>query len=226
MRFLVNPGQTRDNMGGGIMARRKTPPRYKSGPKKGQFMPKGARRKARRNPVAVRARASSGSSTTKRAAAPRRVRAYAARRNPPKSDLLDSLTAGVMGAGGVLVGKAAARSLPQLLTLPQAGNVGLAVQAATAVVVGWLADRFVGRDVGSMVLAGGLSAPMESLVIRLNIPWLSPALSSAGTVSGYANRPGNRVVVWRGAPSSGVKGYVTPGSSPGPSGVSGYGYYN
>ena len=61
MRFLVNPGQTRDNMGGGIMARRKTPPRYKSGPKKGQFMPKGARRKARRNPVAVRARASSGS---------------------------------------------------------------------------------------------------------------------------------------------------------------------
>ena len=215
MRFLVNPGTSRDNKGGGMA--RKTPPRYKSGPKKGQFMPKGARkrRRTRKNPIV--ARASSRTAPKRTATGQRRATSYAAparrytaRRNPPRRDMLDTLTNGALGAGAVLVGKAAVRSLPQLLSLPQAGNVGLAVQAATAVAVGWIADRFIGRDVGEMMLAGGLSAPMESLAIRLNIPWVSTALASAGTVSGYANRRGGGIVVWDAPPaaSSGIAGYV------------------
>jgi len=220
MRFLVNPGADRANKGGGTMAR-KTPPRYTSGPKKGQFKPRGARKRSRRNPIMAKAKASTAPRRTSTGA--RKVRAYVAKRNPPRrGDILDTMTQGAMAAGGVLVGKAAARSLPQLLSLPQAGNVGLAVQAATAVVVGYLADRFIGPDVGQSILAGGLSAPMESLVIRLNIPWLSPALASAGTVSGYANRRG-KVVVYRGGVPS-VRGYVTPPGVTAPSGVAGYGY--
>lgn len=139
------------------------------------------------------------------------------RRNPPKGgDIVATLTQGALDAGGILVGKAATRSIPQLLTLPQTGNTGLAVQAATAVAVGWAADRFVGPDVGRMILAGGLSAPMESLVVRFNVPWLSTALTgSGGTVGRYVTpRGGNGVRGYvPGAHRNGMNGYVAPGAT-------------
>jgi len=128
------------------------------------------------------------------------------RRNPPGGDIVGKATQGAMDAGAVLVGKAATRSLPQLLSLPQTGNTGLALQAVAA---GWAADRFVGPDVGRMILAGGLSAPMESLIIRFNVPWLSTALSGGGAVGRYV-QPG------------GVRGYVPGAHRNGMNGVAGY----
>ena len=183
------------------------------------------KRRAKRNPVAARTR-SRGRSAPK---APAKRRSY--QRNPARrggADILDTFARGAMGAGGVLVGKAAVRSLPQLLSLPQAGNTGLAVQAATAVAVGWIADRFIGPDVAEMMLAGGLSAPMESLIIRMQVPWLSTALASTGTVAGYVpgRSSGNATRV--GLNYGGrVAGYVAPPKSAGAAGaVSGYAYYN
>lgn len=214
MKFLVNPGKTRANKGG-QMAKRKTPPRYKSGPKKGQFMPKSARRK-RANPVRkTRKRRSSTRRASSATTTTRRRRRRTARRNPPRRDIVGMVVDGAMGAGGVLVGKASARAIPALVGLPQAGNVGLAIQAATAVAVGWLADSFVGRDVGQYVLAGGISAPLESLVVRLNIPFLSSALAQApGTVGAYVMpRRALRNPAPRALPRPGrVASYVQPAS--------------
>lgn len=139
------------------------------------------------------------------------------RRNPPGGDLVGKATQGAMDAGAVLVGKAATRSIPQLLSLPQTGNTGLAVQAATAVAAGWAADRFVGPDVGRFVLAGGLTAPMESLIIRFNVPWLSTALAGGGSVGRYVS-PGSVRGYVPGAHRNGmngVAGYVSPGSRSG-----------
>jgi len=178
------------------------------------------RRRAKRNPVAARSR----TRTTTRRKAPAKRRTY--RRNPVRrGDLVDTFINGAMGAGGVLVGKAAVRSLPQLLSLPQAGNVGLAVQAATAVAAGYVADRFVGSDVAQYILAGGLSAPMESLIIRLNVPWLATALASSGAVAGYV--PGRGIAA---APrmglARGVRGYVSAPAVTAGGGVRGYAYMN
>lgn len=219
VKFLVNPGRkTRAQQGGRTMAKRKMPPRYKSGPKKGQFKPKGARRnpsRKRRTTTAKRRRTTTARKATSRS------RTY--RRNPRKPDLIQTFTDGVMGAGGVLVGKAATRSLPQLLGLPQGGNTGLAIQAATAVLVGFVADRFIGPDVASYMLAGGLSAPMENLVVRMQVPWLSTALST-GAVAGYVNRgaPPPRM----GLNGTGVRGYVPARTGARPSGMYGYAMYN
>lgn len=206
------------------MAKRKTPPRYKSGPKKGQFMPKSVRRrKARRNPVTASASTRTRRRSPAKRKAPTRRRSY--RRNPPRrGDILDTFINGAMGAGGVLVGKAAVRSLPQLLSLPQAGNTGLAVQAATAVAAGWVADRFIGPDVASYILAGGLSAPMESLIIRLNVPWLSTALASSGAVAGYVQPRG--IVAAPRMGLNGVRGYVSAPAVTAGGKAAGYSYYN
>lgn len=113
---------------------------------------------------------------------PRRIRRRSRRRfrrNPGTvKGLIGMATQGLKDAAGVVVGKTAARALPQVLGLPQAGAMGLGIQAVAALVVGYGASRFLGHDVGRMVLAGGLAAPLESAVKQMNIPIVSAALSA------------------------------------------------
>lgn len=189
-RFLVNhPGSTRDSKGG-HMAKRRTPPRYKSGPKKGQFMSKRARAAHRRNPTRKAAAKSNPRkrrrSTARRRSSPRRRRSY--RRNPVRGisvkRAVKTLMSGTVAAGQMLVGKAAVRSVPDLLGLPKEGNIGLAVQAATALVVGFVADMMLGKDAGTAITAGGLSAPLETLIVAYKVPWLSDALSPTTAQAG------------------------------------------
>jgi hypothetical protein len=219
------------------MAKR-TRPRYKSGAKKGQFMSdraiaaskggrKRTRRKAttRRNPgrsVAVRKNAPA----RKRRSPAKVARRRPARRNPPKRrlDILGSLMGGGIEAVQILVGKAAARSIPDLIRAPKEGNVGLAVQAATALVVGWGASMFLSPNAARAMLAGGLTAPIETLVVAYNVPWLSNALApvtAANNVGAYARgRIGNGGMSGyvRARPSiqiqeRGLGGYVSSGDS-------------
>lgn len=84
---------------------------------------------------------------------------------------------GARGAVGVIVGKAAARAIPQQLGLPTTGSMGLATMLGAALGLGFLADKFARRD-APFIVAGALTAPIEGLVRDLNIPVLSPALAS------------------------------------------------
>lgn len=190
------------------MARR-TPPRDS----KGRFVSrkrstrKRSRRKARRN---LPPRDSNGRfvSTRRRS---RSRRSY--RRNPATPDIFGLLMDGTIEAGQVLVGKAAARSVPDLAGLPKQGNVGLATQMGVALGMGWLADMFWSKQAARAILAGGLTAPLETLVVAYNVPWLSTALSPTtanATVSAYSMPrralPGGVASYAR--PSGGMRGYV------------------
>lgn len=178
MIFLVNPQHEERPMA------RRMPPRYKSGPHKGQFMPKSARgRKSSRrrssstalaNPPKRRKRRRSSSPSSSSSSRRRR-------RNPPAGlsprAIGKTLAQGVKDASGVLLGKAAARAVPQYFKLPQSGIAGLAVQLGVAIATGLAAHRFVNRDYGRFVLAGGISAPLETFIVAKNFPVLGPALS-------------------------------------------------
>jgi len=164
------------------MAKRKMPARYTSGPKRGQFKPKAKRKSPARKRATPRRNAP-------QAAAPRRA---APRRNAPRRpkmpDLVGMLMDGTVNAGQVLVGKAAARSVPDLMGLPKEGNVGLAIQAAVAVGVGFFADMFLSRQAAAAILAGGLTAPLETFLVAQDVPWIGEALSpvtAAAEVGAY-----------------------------------------
>jgi hypothetical protein len=141
-------------------------------------------------------------------------------------------TGGVVEAGQILVGKAAARSVPDLANLPKQGNVGLAIQAAVAVGVGWLADRFMSKDAARALLAGGLTAPLETLIVAYNVPWLSTALSpvtASSEVGAYVRASGRRSSGTDSyVPRPGVSSYVPRSQGRGAGARSGVGamYYN
>lgn len=104
-------------------------------------------------------------------------------RNPPKGlgGLMfyfspTRLMGGVVDAGEVLVGKVVVRTLPGMVGLPTTDMMGMLSQAVTAVLAGGVAHSFVSANAGKMILAGGLSAPLESFVKGMNIPVVSAAL--------------------------------------------------
>ncbi len=88
-----------------------------------------------------------------------------------------SLTDGAIEAGQVLIGKAIARSVPDLAGLPKEGNIGLAVQAGVALTSGYVAEMFLSKSAARAILAGGLTAPLETVIVAYRVPWLSQALS-------------------------------------------------
>ncbi|MGE0347378.1 MAG: hypothetical protein AB7N73_15000 [Gemmatimonadales bacterium] len=164
------------------MARRKMPPRHKSGPKKGQFMKSRRRARPRRNPGrTVQAAANPPRRKRRRVRASSSPRRRRVRRNPPRRfaprNVMRTLTDGAIEAGQVLVGKAMVRSVPDLAGLPKEGNVGLAIQAGVALVAGVLAEMFLSKDAARAILAGGLTAPLETVIVAYKVPWLAPALS-------------------------------------------------
>lgn len=90
------------------------------------------------------------------------------------------LTDGAVDAVQIVLGKAAARAIPVAFNLPRQGNTGLAVQIASAVAAGMVGEKVLGRAAARMILAGGLSAPIESFVAGAGIPYLSGALQPMG----------------------------------------------
>lgn len=151
------------------MAKRKLPERYKSGPKRGQFKPRAARRSSTKR------------STPKRRSSSRRT--Y--RRNPTRPDVVKMVTNGSVTAVQVITGKAATRAVPDLLNLPRTGNAGLAIQVATALALGYVSDMFFSKTTSAAILAGGLTAPIETLIRAADVPYLSEYLGPDAGVSGY-----------------------------------------
>jgi hypothetical protein len=115
----------------------------------------------------------------------RRARRRAYRRNPPRPFRLEKLPQllmdGAIDGLQVVVGKAAARTIPTLINVPTAGPIGLAIQALSAVAAGF-AGSFLSPNAAKMFLAGGFAAPVESLIKGLNIPVLSAALGDEDLV--------------------------------------------
>jgi hypothetical protein len=89
---------------------------------------------------------------------------------------VNNLMSGVIDAGEVLGGKIIVRTVPGLVGLPTTDMLGLTVQALTAVLAGGVAHTFINTNAGKMVLAGGLAAPLETLLKGLNIPFISANL--------------------------------------------------
>ena len=136
------------------------------------------------------------------------------RANPVGGDIVGMLTGGAVEAGQILAGKAAARSVPDLLGMPKSGNTGLAIQAAVAVGLGYMADMFLSPNAARAILAGGLTAPMETMIVAYQVPWLSDALSPAQAGSDLGAYNARRRM------GRGVSSYV-PRSSSGGSGGGG-----
>lgn len=113
------------------------------------------------------------------------------RRNQPRAfrGFAEQLTDGAVGAAQVITGKAVARVVPETLGLAKEGPTGLVTQAAVAVLVGMLGRQFFGAEAGKMMLIGGLTGPVESILITANIPIISPALSAYPMIPGVAAYP-------------------------------------
>ena len=124
----------------------------------------------------------------KRRRAPRRRR-RTYRRNQPRQlrGITNQLMQGGIDALQVLAGKAAARTVPQMLGFGLENATGVAMQAVVAIVVGMVGKQFFGAGPGRMMLAGALTAPVESLVVAANIPILSPALSAYPQLGQYSS---------------------------------------
>ena len=212
MIFLTNPRERTEPV-----AKKRLPPRHKSGPNKGRFR---KRASAKRNPKPRGKGQSTGARPAARRAprpraAPARAPARRTRSNPRRVGVVKKLTGGVYGALGVLVGKAGARTVPVLANLPKEGPLGLGVQAATAIVLGMIADRFLGKRLGEFVLVGALTAPLETLAVAYRIPFLAPALSpttGAAELGAYYGYPLGAYVTREGAPALGA--YVEPDLMP------------
>lgn len=172
---------------------------------RGRFAPKG-RGRTRRNPprskrkrtMAKRKRDARGrfvktgrKSRSRSRSRKRTSRSRTYRRNPPMGDIVRHATDGAIDAIEILGGKAIARTVPGLAGL--SGNLALAAQAAVAIIVGELSIRWLGKDAGEMLLAGGLSAPLEQVAVNLQIPYVSAALSAYPelvSMSAYPALPG------------------------------------
>ncbi|MCH7889893.1 MAG: hypothetical protein IH921_00175 [Gemmatimonadetes bacterium] len=170
-RFLINPPRRAS------MASKRLPPRVKSGKNKGQFRKratakrKSPAKKRRRNMPMQYAAAANKPNPRHRNNPPRRGK-FTVRK------ITRSLTTGAMDALLVIVGKAGARTIPAMLpNLPKEGNMGLAIQALTAVVLGLGAEMVLSPAQAKIILAGALTAPIETLVVAMNVPFLAPALA-------------------------------------------------
>lgn len=133
------------------------------------------RRRTHRNPESHRTR-------VRAARAGWRHRSHRRRRfshNPFRvRGMMGNVMKGLKGGTGVVLGKAAVRALPTLVRLPTAGVLGAAVQGLTGVILAPVVQKFLGGEWGTAFLYGAFAAPIESLIVGMNIPLLAPALSA------------------------------------------------
>lgn len=186
MIYLINPKRK----GGQKMAKRRPPKGYSSWKAwMAHIRPKRGKRRNEPNPARRTSRKRAGRKRTNpRYGVTHRV--Y--RRNPVRGALHNipgRLFGGVVDAAELLAGKAVARTVPGLVKIDRDTTTGLIVQATAGAAAG-IAAHMVNANLGKMVMAGGLSAPLESLIRRANIPVVSAALGDDEPVilSGYPGR--------------------------------------
>ena len=100
---------------------------------------------------------------------------------------------GVIDTSQVVLGKVAAKTLPPMIGIPSGGPMGLLIQAAVALSIGFLGTTMISKNAGKMMLAGALASPVEDMIKQMNIPFISPALGENDAVliedvGSYPNR--------------------------------------
>lgn len=183
-----NMQQKRKRAGGGTPKRK----RKKTASRKRAAAP----RKKRRNPAPAKRRRAQGAGEVKRKRrAPARRRTSAARRRSPRRryrrnpTVMRTLTDSGVAVLQMLIGKIIARSVPQLIPgIPKAGAMGIGVQFVVALVIGALGSRMLGARFAENLVRGALLAPIESGIVSLGLPVISPALAGNGTLGSYSRR--------------------------------------
>lgn len=114
----------------------------------------------------------------------RRGRRY--HRNP-MAGLPGRVFNGLIDAAELLGGKAVARAVPSFVGMERESTTGLIVQTIAAGAAG-IGASYINPNLGKMVLAGGFSSPLESLLKKAKIPYLTetPAGSTFAPLFGEA----------------------------------------
>lgn len=187
--FLVNPPIAR----GGRMAAKR---RKMSAKQLKYFGP----RRSRNKPAKARRRRRTVTRTRTVSAAP--VRRRRRRRNPQGfsiNSILHRVQSGALDATCIVVGKAGTRYIAQQFSYPSGSMMDGIIQGVSALGLGMLAERFIGSDRARFVLAGALSAPLETVIADANIPQISPLLgavpSNTAAIYAAADRP--RMGAWQ-----------------------------
>jgi len=105
---------------------------------------------------------------------------------------------GFVDGGEVLVGRYGTKTLTHLgagvFPSLSGGLIGAIVELASAIAVGFAGDKFISKNAGKMLLAGGFSAVAETLIVTYNIPILSqltmPVPVATGSIAAPVGAPG------------------------------------
>lgn len=103
-------------------------------------------------------------------------------RLPTMQGAIKTLQQGVFDAAGVVGGKAVTRIVANLLPFPKEGVMNIVTQAIAALITGMAASVAFPPQIARMAVAGGLSAPIETLMKGL--PIIGPALGDDDLVLG------------------------------------------
>lgn len=162
------------SVGGSQMAaKRKTHKR-----RKGVSARKGSAGKRRRSP-----RRRSAKSRTMTLSVGKR--GFGVRSNP---GVVGLVMQGAKDAGAIVGGKVAANVVARAIPLADAGAMGVIKRVAAAVAVGYAANKFLSRDTARLMLAGGLTAVIESAaraVLPANIVAIGLAGEDADALGAY-----------------------------------------
>lgn len=92
-----------------------------------------------------------------------RVKGAIYRKNPFGGRIVTQLVEGAKGAGAVVIGKAAGRTIANMLPLPKDTVVGsIGAQLASALLLGMVGRRFLPANIANYVFVGALTAPVET----------------------------------------------------------------
>lgn len=120
-------------------------------------------------------------------------------------------------AGGAMTGKVVARVARRFAKQSPGTVLGSVIEGGVGLVTGMLVSTFVHREFGEWLAVGGVMAPAETFVNRLQIPFVSDSLGDDGFFLGDGlGLVGDDDTDFGG----GVSGYV-PGRT-GDVGISGY----
>lgn len=162
-RFLINsPAKAGKRKGSKRRTHRKHRKAQPSARRKGPMARK--KRRARKTPRPMVGKATRRRGRRFGSNPPRRGRGRRTfRRNP---GLVGLGIQAAKDAAAIVGSRVAVKALPAVLKLPTEGNKGLAVQAGVALILGFAADRFLGRDMGRIIAGGALSAPLSAGVAQ------------------------------------------------------------
>jgi len=133
------------------------------------------------------------------------------RHNPPMGKGLVGLIMGGFTDGfEILVGRYGSKTIPHAVGL-NTGMMGALTELVSAIGLGWAADRFLSKNAGKMILAGGFSAVAEDLIVMFNIPVLSQLTMPVPVAAGAIPPPVGAPAI---APPTPVSAYPMLGAYP------------